>query len=93
MTKEEKKKVCEAAKFALNVFWKGKAHVDIINSQLFWFSITYVYDFDAINELKQMGILYDSAPKNWLPFEYSQDFFMDDDIWEKIRKRYQSMKK
>ena len=35
MTKEEKKKVCEAAKFALNVFWKGKANVDIINPHFF----------------------------------------------------------
>lgn len=90
---EEKKKVCEAAQFALNRLWEGKAHVDIINSRLFWFSITYGYDFDAMNELNQLGIIYDSSPKNWLPFEYSQDFFMDADIWEKIRKRYQSMKK
>ena len=93
MTKEEKKNVCEAAKFALNVFWKGKANVDIINSQLFWFSLEYGKEFDADNELSQLGIICNSAPKNWLPFEYSQDFFMDNDIWEKIRKRYQSMKK
>lgn len=93
MKKEEEKKVCEAAQFALNVFWKGKAHVDIINSQLFWFSITYGYDFDAMNELKQLGILYNSAPKNWVRGEHVQDFFMTADIWEKIRKRYQSLKK
>lgn len=94
MTKEEeKKKVCEAAKFALNGFWEGKAHVEIINSQLFWFSVTYGYDFDARNELKQLGISYNSAPKNWVRGEYVQDFFMTADIWEKIRSRYQSEKK
>lgn len=37
MTEEEKKNVCDAAKFALNVFWKGKAHVDIINPHFFGF--------------------------------------------------------
>ena len=94
MTKEqEKKNVCEAAKFALNEFWEGKAHVEIINSQLFWFSITYSYDFDVRNELNQLGISYNSAPKNWVFHEYVQDFFMTYDIWEKIRSRYQSEKK
>ena len=93
MTEEEKKNVCDAAKFALNVFWKGKAHVDIINPHFFWFSLEYGKDFDADNELSQLGISCNSKPKNWLPFVYSQDFFMDDYIWEKIRNRYQSMKK
>ena len=93
MTKEEKKKVCEAAKFALNIVWKGKAYVDVINSQLFWFSLEYGKDFDADSELSKLCISCISILKNWFLFEYSQDFFMDDDIWEKIRNRFQLMKK
>ena len=89
----EKENVCEAAKFALNGFWKDKAHVEIINPKLFWFSLWYNKDFDAMNELKQLGIDYDSRPKNWIIGEYSQTFFLTSEVWEKIRSRYQSEKK
>ena len=91
MTKKdlERKKICEAAVFAMNGFWKGQAETSIVNSNVCLLDIVYGYDFDARNELESLGIEYNSSPKNWVRGHYCQSIILTNEVWENIKTRYQ----
>lgn len=86
--KATKEQLCNAIAFVLTRWLGDDGRVDVINSNLGWFSCTHKNKAE-LAPLKEIGIeipsYYDE--KHWVPGEAVFSFFVTSEIYEKIHER------